>query len=99
MQKLFPGYVFVYANLSNEAYGIINSIPKVMGFLGGKNSPQKVSEAKMKDIFALVSVDSVENNKTQIFEIGQTLNIIEGPFESFSGKFSLLISLIVTTTA
>ncbi len=84
-QKLFPGYVFVNADLNSHAQSIISSIPKTMGFLGGKNRPQKVSEAKMKDIFALVSVDNNDNSKTQIFEIGETLNIIEGPFESFSG--------------
>jgi transcriptional antiterminator NusG len=84
-QKLFPGYVFINADLSGNASSIINSIPKTMGFLGGKNNPQKVSDVKMKDIFALVSVNSSDVSKTQIFEIGETLNIIEGPFESFSG--------------
>ena len=84
-QKLFPGYVFINANLSGSAYGLINAIPKTMSFLGGKNNPQPVAESKMKDIFALVSSNSNDNIKTQIFEIGETLNIIEGPFESFSG--------------
>jgi transcriptional antiterminator NusG len=84
-QKLFPGYVFINANLNNHTQSVINSIPKTMGFLGGKNNPQKVSETKMKDIFGLISVDNIDNSKSQVFEIGQTLNIIEGPFESFSG--------------
>ena len=84
MQKLFPGYVFVYANLSNEAYGIINSIPKVMGFLGGKNTPQPVAENKMQEILSLSS-EQASDSKNVIFEIGETLNVIEGPFESFSG--------------
>jgi transcriptional antiterminator NusG len=84
-QKLFPGYVFINANLTGNAYNIINAIPKTMSFLGGKNSPQPVSEAKMKDVLALSSVENADNAKHQIFEIGETLNIIEGPFESFSG--------------
>ncbi len=84
-QKLFPGYVFINANLSGNAYNIINAIPKTMSFLGGKNHPQPVAESKMKEIFSLVSTDNVTNSKTQIFEVGETLNIIEGPFESFSG--------------
>jgi transcriptional antiterminator NusG len=83
-QKLFPGYVFVHANLSGELYGIINSIPKVMGFLGGKNNPQPVAELKMQEILKLSSTE-VADNKNVIFEIGETLNVIEGPFESFSG--------------
>jgi transcriptional antiterminator NusG len=83
-QKLFPGYVFINANLNSHVHNIINAIPKVMGFLGGKNSPQRVSDNKMKDIFSLTS-NSGDNKKTQIFEIGETLNVIDGPFESFSG--------------
>lgn len=84
MQKLFPGYVFINADLSGEAYNLINSIPKVMGFLGGKNTPQPVADAKMQDILRL-SVEQAADNKSVTFEIGETLNIIEGPFESFSG--------------
>jgi transcriptional antiterminator NusG len=83
-QKLFPGYVFINANLSGDAYSAINSIPKVMGFLGGKNTPQPVAEAKMLDILKLSS-EQTADNKNIMFEIGEVLNIIEGPFESFSG--------------
>lgn len=84
-QKLFPGYIFVHANLSGNAYNVINAIPKAMGFLGSKNHPQPQSEAKMKDIIALTSADNIDNKKHHIFEVGEALNIIEGPFESFSG--------------
>lgn len=84
-QKLFPGYVFIKANLGSNAYNIINSIPKVMGFLGSKNNPQPVEEKKMKDILANINNENVDNSKNQIFEIGETLNVIEGPFESFTG--------------
>lgn len=84
MQKLFPGYVFVYANLSSDAYNTINSIPKVMGFLGGKNNPKPVDDTKMLDILKLTSEQEVDN-KNVFFEIGDNVNITEGPFESFSG--------------
>lgn len=83
-QKLFPGYVFVNANLSGDAYNSINAIPKVMGFLGSKNNPQPVSEIKMQEILRLSS-EQVPDNKNIMFEVGETLNVIEGPFESFSG--------------
>ena len=84
MQKLFPGYVFVFANLSSDAYNTINSIPKVMGFLGSKNNPKPVDDAKMLDILKLTSEQEVDT-KNVFFEIGENVNITEGPFESFSG--------------
>jgi len=83
-QKLFPGYVFVNADLSGEISNIITSIPKSMGFLGGKNTPKPVGEAKMKEILDLSASKEVDS-KNMIFESGETLNVIEGPFESFTG--------------
>lgn len=83
-QKLFPGYVFINANINSEAYNSINAIPKVMGFLGAKNSPEAVEEVKMQEILNLTN-EQVPDNKGLIFEIGEVLSVIEGPFESFSG--------------
>ena len=83
-QKLFPGYVFINANINSEAYNALNSIPKVIGFLGGKNTPEPVADAKMQDILNTSNEQTV-SNKNVIFVAGETLNVIEGPFESFSG--------------
>jgi transcription termination/antitermination protein NusG len=82
-QKLFPGYVFVNANISSDAYSALNSIPKVLGFLGSKNKPEEVSEVKMQEI--LNSQDQQPDSSSLVFEVGEMLNVIEGPFESFSG--------------
>ncbi len=83
-QKLFPGYVFINADINSEAYNALNAIPKVIGFLGGKNSPEPVSDAKMQDILD-TSKEQAVSSKNIVFETGETLNVIEGPFESFSG--------------
>lgn len=83
-QKLFPGYVFINADLSGEISNIITTIPKSMGFLGSKNNPKPVTEKKMKDILDLSSSKEADN-RSVVFETGETLNVIEGPFESFTG--------------
>ncbi len=83
-QKLFPGYVFVNANINSDAYNSLIALPKVLGFLGGKNKPEEVSEEKMKAIL-LTNSQKEASNKNFVFEVGETLNVIEGPFESFSG--------------
>jgi len=83
-QKLFPGYVFINADINSEAYNALNAIPKVIGFLGGKNSPEPVSDIKMQDILDTSKQQAI-SSKNVIFETGETLNVIEGPFESFSG--------------
>lgn len=84
MQKLFPGYVFINANLATDAYNTLNAIPKVMGFLGGKNNPQPVADAKIEDILKLSSEQNLDQ-KNVAFEIGEILTVTDGPFESFTG--------------
>lgn len=83
-QKVFPGYIFIHADLSGNIYNLLNSIPKTMGFLGSKNNPQPIADSKMEEILKL-SASNESDNKNLVFEIGETLNIIEGPFESFTG--------------
>jgi transcriptional antiterminator NusG len=84
MQKLFPGYIFINASMAGNAYNIINAIPKVMGFLGSKNNPQPVPESKIQEILNAISSQEADN-KHAVFEIGEMVNVTEGPFESFAG--------------
>lgn len=83
-QRLFPGYVFINSDLGGNTYNILTSIPKVMGFLGSKNNPKPVAKDKMDSILNLNNQEEV-GNKNLSFEVGETVNVIEGPFESFSG--------------
>lgn len=84
MQKLFPSYIFIKADMSGNVYNAINSIPKVMGFLGSKNNPQSVPESKVQEIVSMIS-ESEKAPKQEIFEIGESVNVIDGPFDSFTG--------------
>lgn len=83
-QKLFPNYVFVNMEMNNASYGVIRNIPKVLGFLGSKLKPEEVSDEKISKL--LERIDE-ENNVSEkdIYEIGDIVKVIEGPFESFTG--------------
>lgn len=83
-QKLFPGYVFVNGNVNGDAYNLLSSIPKVIGFLGAKNRPEPVSNAKMEEIFTLSAQKN--SSKDFTFEVGEVVSVTDGPFESFSGS-------------
>lgn len=84
VQKIFPGYVFIKGEIDSDVYNILKSIPKVSGFLGRKNMPEEVSQSKMDSIFQMIK-DSGEDKKDASFEIGEQLNVIDGPFEAFTG--------------
>ena len=57
---------------------------EILNFLGSKDKPEEVSDAKMEKLMNKITE---ENNLSEenVFEIGETVKVIEGPFESFTG--------------
>src|SRR6185437_21436 len=41
-RKIFPGYVLVKMNLTDETWHLVKNTPKVTGFHGGKGKPQPI---------------------------------------------------------
>ncbi|MGC1305400.1 MAG: transcription termination/antitermination protein NusG [Caulobacteraceae bacterium] len=84
-RKFFPGYVLVKMELSDEAYVLVKNTPKVTGFLGSPSKPAPVSEREVARIIGAIE-EGVERPKPTIqFEIGETVRVTDGPFQSFSG--------------
>ncbi len=84
-RKFFPGYVLVKMDLSDEAYHLIKNTPKVTGFLGSASKPMPVSEKEVARIVGAME-EGVERPKPTIhFDIGETVRVTDGPFQSFSG--------------
>jgi transcriptional antiterminator NusG len=85
----FPGYIMIQANLSGEIPHIIRSITNVIGFLGetkgGDPVPLRQSEVnRMLGKVDEFSVDA-DANIAIPFTIGQTVKVIDGPFNGFDG--------------
>jgi transcriptional antiterminator NusG len=84
-RKFFPGYVLVKMELSDEAYVLVKNTPKVTGFLGSPNKPAPVSEKEVARIIGSIE-EGVERPKPTIrFDIGETVRVTDGPFQSFTG--------------
>ena len=82
-QKIFPNYIFVNIVADRSVIDEIRSMPKVMGFLGNPLKPESVSENKIKELKSEAEKDLVpEDDK---FEVGETVRIRDGHFESFTG--------------
>jgi transcriptional antiterminator NusG len=85
-RKFFPGYVLVKMDLSDEAYHLVKNTPKVTGFLGSGSKPMAVSEREVARIIGAIE-EGVERPKpTIMFEIGEAVRVIDGPFASFNGS-------------
>lgn len=85
-RKLFPGYVLVKMHLTDETFHLIKNTPKVTGFLGGApGKPLPITDAEAERILKQVQ-EGVERPKSAItFEIGDQVQVCDGPFASFTG--------------
>lgn len=86
-RTLFPGYVLIEATLEGEIMHAIRNVPNVIGFLTQKDgTPVPLQEDEVKRILGQVDelIDS-EEELMEPFILGETVKIIDGPFNSFSG--------------
>ena len=89
-RRFFPGYVMLKAELTDDLFHLVNSTPKVTGFLGadqkgGGRKPLPIPDREADVILNQVQ-DGVERPKPSIsFEIGEKVRVIDGPFASFEG--------------
>jgi transcriptional antiterminator NusG len=86
-RKLYPGYVLVNVDLTDEAYHLIKNTPKVTGFLGAdKSKPVPISQAEADRIKGqVVEAGEAAKRPMILFEIGEQVKVADGPFASFNG--------------
>ena len=85
-RKIFPGYILIKMNLSEDTWHIIKNTPKLSGFLGTKGKPIPISNAEAKRISQQV-IDGVEKSRPSvIYDVGEKVKVIDGPFASFNGE-------------
>ncbi|MBC7157760.1 MAG: transcription termination/antitermination protein NusG [Rhodobacteraceae bacterium] len=84
-RRFMPGYVLVHMEMSNRGYHLVNSINRVTGFLGPQGKPMPMRDEEVNQI--LNRVEETENAPRNLirFEIGEQVQVTDGPFEGFSG--------------
>ena len=84
-RRFMPGYVLVHMEMSNQGYHLISSINRVTGFLGPMGKPTPMRDAEVNKLLDRV-VEGQEAPRNLIrFEIGEMVQVVDGPFEGFSG--------------
>lgn len=85
-RKFFPGYVLVQMELNDDSWHLVKDTPRVMGFIGGKaDKPAPITEKEADAILQRVD-DSTEKPKPKtIFEPGEMVRVVDGPFNDFNG--------------
>jgi transcriptional antiterminator NusG len=85
-RKFFPGYVLVQMDMNEETWHLVKDVPKVMGFIGGtSDKPAPISDKEANNILDRVQ-EGVEKPRPKVlFEPGEVVRIIDGPFNDFNG--------------
>ena len=86
-RSFFPGYILIEAALVGEVPHVIKNVTGVIGFLGDKqNNPVPLRPAEVNRI--LGKVDELAESEEEMnipYVVGETVKVIDGPFNSFSG--------------
>jgi len=84
-RRFMPGYVLVHMEMTNQGYHLISSINRVTGFLGPMGKPTPMRDAEVNKLLDRV-IEGQEAPRNLIrFDIGETVQVVDGPFEGFSG--------------
>ncbi|KFZ27797.1 MULTISPECIES: transcription termination/antitermination protein NusG [Pseudidiomarina] len=85
-RKFFPGYVLVEMAMDDESWHLVKSIPRVLGFIGGKQDrPTPITQREADTILNRLQ-ESVDKPKPKtLFEPGEVVRVNDGPFADFNG--------------
>lgn len=85
-RKFFPGYVLVKMQMDDQTWHLVRHVPKVLGFIGGTSDrPAPISEKEADAILQRVR-EGIDKPKPKVlFEPGEVVRVIEGPFADFNG--------------
>ena len=85
-RKFFPGYVLVEMDMTDETWHLVKDVPKVMGFIGGTaDRPAPISNKEADDILNRVQEGAEKPRPKVLFEPGEMVRVIDGPFNDFNG--------------
>jgi transcription termination/antitermination protein NusG len=85
-KRLYPGYVLVNMVLNDRTVHVINHIQGVIKFVGSGREPQPLRDEEINKLLG-VEVPGQEEESTEDipFQIGQVVEVTQGPFTDFSG--------------
>ncbi len=84
-QKFFPGYVLVEMDMNDETWHLVKSTPKVTGFVGSGPRPAPLPLEDVEEILHQMEVGAEKPKPKSVFQKGDKVRVIEGPFLNFTG--------------
>ncbi|HLZ37980.1 MAG TPA: transcription termination/antitermination protein NusG [Mycobacteriales bacterium] len=88
-EKVFPGYILVRMDLTDESWAAVRNTPGVTGFVGQGSHPAPLSLDEVVKILAPKSEKKkVEAPRVVDFEVGESVTVMDGPFATLPATIS-----------
>ena len=84
-RKFLPGYILVEMEMSDPAWHVVKNTPKVTGFVGTGKKPTPLTQKEVDGILDQVTSAKEKPKPKYVYEKGEPVKIIDGPFSNFSG--------------
>ncbi len=85
-RKFFPGYVLVQMEMNDDTWHLVKEAPRVLGFIGGKkDDPAPITDKEVDSILNRIQEGTDKPKPKVLFEAGELVRIIDGPFNDFNG--------------
>jgi transcriptional antiterminator NusG len=84
-KNYFPGYILVEMDLDEDSWYVVRYTPKVTGFVGSGKKPVSLTEQEVTEILEQEKGEKPRFKAKSLFEKGEQVKIIDGPFASFIG--------------
>jgi transcriptional antiterminator NusG len=89
-RNVFPGYVLVRMDLTDESWSCIRNTPGVTGFVGNAHHPSPLSLEEVENILAPRPAKKGEKAEIKVvdFEVGESVTVMDGPFATLPASIS-----------
>lgn len=87
MKKTFPGYVLVEIIMTDDSWYVVRNTPGVTGFIGSSGGGAKPTPLLEEEVDFILKQMGVNEREIDIdVEIGEFVEVLEGPFANMQGK-------------
>ena len=89
-RNIYPGYVLVRIDLTDESWSVVRNTPGVTGFVGNAHNPSPLSMDEVEKILAPRPVKKSDKPEIRIvdFEVGESVTVMDGPFATLPASIS-----------
>ena len=89
-RNIYPGYVLVRMDLTDESWSAVRNTPGVTGFVGNAHHPSPLSMDDVEKILAPRPVKKSDKIDIRLidFVIGESVTVMDGPFATLPASIS-----------